>query len=591
MVTTDYRPLVSRKPPEGLLDWAVKKDGVLGRAGFVYHKEWMDDRIVAAVAGRTEKYPVVCGICSDCGAETVLGYAKDGKPYGFVDYGYYETVYAGDDWECSNCGAWTKAIKRADVGRGGAVTDECFVTSASTLHGEYGKRPLVLTEWRVQRLVTRDGETRYRIEPIDAYVFEEKDACRLRGWSKSYSGNGGYFMAVSQEWTQAKDWHDEMGQEDEIFGLTQELMEESCLHNSKLDLFMKLNYGAKLPVGYLRLYQKYPQVENLVVQGCGHILSEIFEELVRNGIWEKNKRGLVDMPPELHLEETRPAQMLGLNKDEFRMMVKQRWDLYYWEVYAKAKAVGDKMKLPEDIVLLHQYGAEDVEKVIGLAPVGKTLRYLMRQIETTGLELLEEVDPEGVADEDLLGDMSATALADYWRMAETAGWDLTDPAVRWPKNLIHAHDGAMAASKVILSKEMKRLIRQRAKKLASYAYESGELMIFPAGSQKQLNEEGARLEHCVATYGADIASGKTAIFFIRHTWAPKESYFTLEYKNGEVAQNRGKRNCARTEEVKAFEKEWLAWIRKGRPRNQDGTPKGAKPTIHKKPKNKEVDAA
>lgn len=591
MVTTDYTSLVSRIPPEGLLDWALQA-GALQTAGFVYEKIWLQDTSPEAVLeGKSVKIPAVRGTCSECGRETTYSYAKGRKTYGFISPCGREVIDQGDFWECPHCGSSVKVVKAASIGSGSYPTDECFVVSASTLAGKFGARPLVLTEWRIRRTVDRNAEDRYEIDPTGAYVFEEKDTCWLRGWSESYSGNGGYFRAIHRQWTQPKQWSDDMGWVGEIYGLTKELVEESCLHNSKLDLFMSIGIGFKLPVGYLRLYQRYPQVENLVVQGCGHILTRLFEEMVRSEKWEKNKAGLVDMPPELHLEETRPAQMLGLNKDELRIMVSQGWDLYHWRLYVKAKAAGDRMELPGDIEMIHRYGAEDVERLIGLAPIGKSVRYLMKQIETVGIELLTAIDPEGECEEDLLDNFSATSLADYWRMAETAGWDLTDPAVRWPKNLPAAHDRAMDASHVVLSEKAKSLIRKRAHELVPYSYVSGELMIFPAGSQEALNREGKQLEHCVAGYGKDIAAGLTAIFFIRHTWAPKEPYFTLEYRDGAVQQNRGKRNCARTKAVRAFELEWLDWISKGRPRDKDGKPVGAAPAVRKKPKTKEVNAA
>lgn len=80
--------------------------------------------------------------------------------------------------------------------------------------------------------------------------------------------------------------------------------------------------------------------------------------------------------------------------------------------------------------------------------------------------------------------------------------------------------------------------------------------------------------HCVGTYGKKHATGKTAIFFIRRVARPKEPYFTLEFSEvlQTVVQNRGKNNCVRTPEVEAFEKEWLAWVRAGAPRNRAKRP-------------------
>jgi len=173
----------------------------------------------------------------------------------------------------------------------------------------------------------------------------------------------------------------------------------------------------------------------------------------------------------------------------------------------------------------------------------------------------------------------ADYLADYWDMAQACGWDLNLPEIRWPKNLLQAHDRAMEARKVVRSRELKADFEKRFRVLGKLAYASGELMILPAAGQEQLTKEGQRLNHCVAGYGESHATGKTAIFFIRRVADPFDPYYTLELneKKLEVKQNRGRNNCARTPEVTVFEEEWLAWVRDGAPRQKDGTPVGARP--------------
>lgn len=612
----NYTGLVSRKPPEGLLCWALE-DGALQTAGFVYEKIWIEDTCPEAMlTGRRRKRPAVRGRCSECSQEMKLEYMPKEAIYGKYRpvYGFLfgsEVVSDGDEWLCPCCGSQVKVRLASKIGRGSYVTDEAFVVSAALIQEERRAEgglphaggwcagsshptlgsPIVLTQWRIQRVVNRDANERYVVEPVEAYVFEEQEACWLRGWVTAYGGNTGYYMALKSEWSQPKAWKDELGSVGAIFGLTEELIEESCLPNCKLTEFMGIRIGRKLPVAYLRLCQDYPQVENLVVQGCGHILTRLFEELCRKEEYEKNKQGRIPLP-ELRLEERRPAQMLGLTKEELRWMVEQGWDMYHWRVYVKAKAMGDRMELPGDIELLHRYGGEDVERIIGLAPVGKCLRYLMKQIERMG-RMMEETDPDGETEDwdETLDLLSASHLADYWRMAGLAGWDLSDPAVRWPRDLIGAHDRAMAAGKVAIDREKSRLLRQRAEELKGYIYASGELVIFPADSQKALNKEGRELSHCVAGYGKDMAEGKTAIFFIRHVQDVKTPYFTLEYKEGKVAQNRGRKNRARTREVEAFEAEWLGWIARGRPRDKNGRPVGAKPPKVRRNNKKEVHAA
>lgn len=159
-------------------------------------------------------------------------------------------------------------------------------------------------------------------------------------------------------------------------------------------------------------------------------------------------------------------------------------------------------------------------------------------------------------------------------MAELTGRDLADPDVRWPEDLLEAHDRMSDAVTQFEARELASKFRIRRKQLARYAFQWRGLLIRPAASQKELVEEGDALHHCVGTYAKDHANGKTAIFFVRRVKESGNSYFTLELDEGKltVRQNRGRRNCARTKEVEAFEAIWLAWLRTGAPRDARGRP-------------------
>lgn len=74
------------------------------------------------------------------------------------------------------------------------------------------------------------------------------------------------------------------------------------------------------------------------------------------------------------------------------------------------------------------------------------------------------------------------------------------------------------------------------------ADEETGLMIRPCATHGEIIKEGKILIHCVATYAKSYAEGKTSIFFIRKISEPDIPYYTLEFKNGKVAQNRGLRN-------------------------------------------------
>ena len=220
-------------------------------------------------------------------------------------------------------------------------------------------------------------------------------------------------------------------------------------------------------------------------------------------------------------------------------------------------------------------------ELVGRGPVGKSLRYLLRQIERAGVEPEDEdPDPDGVVD--------VSILLDYWRMAELVGRDLADPAVRWPGDLLEAHDRMSAAVAQLEAQEAAFKFRIRRRQLARYAFRWRGLCIRPAASQKELVAEGDALHHCVGTYAKDHANGKTAIFFIRRAKEPWKSFYTLELDVGKLAvrQNRGQRNCARTKEVEAFEAAWLAWLKAGAPRDAKG-----RPVVPEQSKQKEGSAA
>ena len=119
-------------------------------------------------------------------------------------------------------------------------------------------------------------------------------------------------------------------------------------------------------------------------------------------------------------------------------------------------------------------------------------------------------------------------------------------------------------------KEMKEKLRKkdfekRYKQLSRFIWEHDGILIRPACSAKELQDEGKALHHCVGGYAGKVVAGETAIFFIRRASAPDESWYTLELDENMlvVRQNRGLRNCDRTQEIKDFEAAWLAWVRAG----------------------------
>lgn len=574
--------LVSRMPPEGLTDWAPVRDS-LETWGLVYEAVWVPDTGLEFLMdewARPRKRKAVEIRCSCCGETRILPWAKTDPAHG--GYGFLqedersgETALVEDGAEsvCPVCGAPVLVKKAAKVGNGCFVADETQAMSAAVVGMD---RYLVLTGWTVRRRVYRNARAELEVIPAEAYVFDREHCRKLMGWRNAYSGKAGYFVSYYPEWHEPEPWHESWGAVQEIYGLTEELVAGSCLPNCKLDVYMESFRAekAKYPVMYLRLYQTRRNVENLLVSGLPMVLDDLLDEVYHGFRWpEENIRENIPMAlkpmTELRWNAPTPSRMLGLTKDELRIARRQCWGLFLWRLYTRTKATGEILSC-DDLQNAFALGCENVLELVGRGPVGKSLRYLLRQAELCF----------GAADPDLIPEERAdvTLLLDYWEACRALGRNLDDPQVRYPRDLPDAHETAMEQRRIKDSaekeKELAAAFRVRRRQLAKYIFEADGLKIVPAWCQRELQQEADTLHHCVWTYAERHAEGKTAIFFIRRTVEPGKPYYTLELdeKKLRVRQNRGLRNCGKTEAVQAFEDLWLSWVRAGAKRDGRGRP-------------------
>lgn len=571
----DYRSLVPREPPDGLKERVIMD---LDTSGLLYQAKWVEEEPMAPIleGRKPRKVKMVRVWCSECGMDCLLPWAdaKNGESYGFHHPGevwnnqwggqYGEVVTSGDAVLCPMCGSPVMVIQAAKLGRKGwKATSETMAMSAQVLQDG----ALALTGWRAQLRVHRDGHEEVAIDPMEAYVFDGRGVCKLTGWVNAYSGRGGYYVQVKREWGQPRDWSETWGEVESIYGLTSELVERSSLPHCKLVEYMSLDHFVRVcPVAYLRLYQMHQQVENLLVSGLPMLLAELIAEETRSSAWRRNRWGQIFLE-EIDWDEREPAKMLGLNREELRTAKDMGWCAFLWRLYIGAKEEGEILS-KDDLINAHRLGDENAIDLVGRGPVGKSIAYLLRQIERYGEN--EETD-QYIVVEDFLG---VHLLLDYWNMCEALGMDLSDKHVRFPRDLCLAHDQVMERQREQKNELLEEKFRERAEALEKFSFQWDGLIIRAASSQQELNDEGKQLRHCVGTYADKHASGRSSIFFIRHADNQEKSYFTLELdeKQLKVLQNRGKGNCDRTDEVKRFEAVWLSWIRAGCRRDKDGRP-------------------
>lgn len=434
---------------------------------------------------------------------------------------------------------------------GGELIDDTWVTELSRLPIEGLADRLVLTEWCIRRCINKQGTVRYEIWPFTAWVVEEKKIVRLMGYMKNIGGR----ICLFGEWRQRKQFEDVYGSAKLIVPWDKSLLEGTTAENSKLDLYQTEKRGREL-VSYLALWRRRPHVENLLVQGCGNLVRTWIKKEMNSGYYH----GGIPKLEEVNWKEKRPAQMLGLTKDEFRQMKQAHWSAEDLGKYKLVRDSGVPVRLPQDMELLKKVENYDCSRILEEAPKSdfwRTVRYLVKQKEHW------------------------YTLRDYRNMAQNAGRDMTDNLVQWPRNLTAAHNRYVEERRALMerqdaerrTKEAERrameraerhyLFTQRAAALEWLFFEAAGLLIRPCANEDELIQEGHELHHCVSSYAKSHAEGKTAILFIRQAKAPDKPFFTLEFdeKNLTVVQNRGLRNCDRTPEVAAFEKAWLEQVR------------------------------
>ena len=533
----DYAAELPQEPPEGLIPW-LQKQGKLQEHVIWYKAAWVHDPLTGQRKRMAELR------CSACGKTMYADRIPNpGHTFGYFDPENGHPVSNGNHVRCPMCGCSAEALH---IGRGQG--------------GHYGKRycPLTITRvgdklalvgWCVGKFISKSGEEHIYFDQYEAYVVVEHKVVRLMGYLKCLSA-----IRFFGHWEQRKTCLDNWGSADLVYPWDRRLLTGSTAENSKLDLYMK---AAKepYPVTYLRLWQRHRNIENLIMQGCGALVGAMIRDESYRYSYER-ARGVPKLP-EINWKEKRPAKMLGLTGEEFRFCRQFKWTPEELQFYRLCREKGIKLRLPKDLedckaARLHWCRRMVEEEK---APLLRTVRYLKRQHQ-----------------KDKRADGSI--LEDYWRTARSEGYDINDEHVLYPKDLMKAHDKVLAEQR---AREAAQRAKERAEKnkilqdafadrlkiLEPLAWQQGKILIRPCAVPEELDQEHKALIHCVDTYKEKHAGGKTAIFFLRRASEPDKPWYTLELKLDDfsVIQNRGKCNCARTEEVEAFEKAWLEHIR------------------------------
>lgn len=521
--------LVPNEPPKGLADWCNKKRKVnllIYKVGYYY--EPLEDR---------NKKCVKCK-CTACGAVTMQEYTKLNNRIGFIHSETGKEIFGNKETTCPECGKSVTAEHVSCFGsRNGTVIERYWPVTFHNVNGN-----VAVLQWYGERRVDRTGKDELNIYQYSGAVFSKTEKIRLTGFYSNYWNR----QCSLGKWETRKTFTDrvegvnmaEIYQPEEI----PNVLKGTFAENSKMDMYIECA-EATYPVTYLRLYQRYPNVENLIMNGLGGYVNQLIQSstsYIKNTPTLKNFKGL-------KLKKAKPNEILGISKEALRCIKQNEWDSSKIDLYVHTHTQGVTIQNIDRIV--HKYGSR-IEPLIGTgADIPKTMRYIEKQNKNL---------------EDAVTYYNRVQyIVDYWNMLRKNGHYTTDTDILYPQNLVKSHNDEQRIMQIAATKELAKDFKKQYNKLKKYCFTCGGLSIHPAETEIEMIDEGRELHHCVATYAKRHASGKTAIFFIRHINEPDKPYFTLEFNFDRmcVIQNRGLRNCARTPEVEKFEEKWVEFVK------------------------------
>lgn len=139
-------------------------------------------------------------------------------------------------------------------------------------------------------------------------------------------------------------------------------------------------------------------------------------------------------------------------------------------------------------------------------------------------------------------------LRDYLSMCKGLG---VKPTL-YSSYLKQTHDITSRNYQIKVESEKEEIFSGRYKDFKPY--KTDEYIVIAPKETKDLQEEGSRLNHCVASYIKRVIDGQCLIFFLRKQDKQEESLITLEVKDNAIVQVKGSHNRRPSdEERKALE--------------------------------------
>lgn len=319
-------------------------------------------------------------------------------------------------------------------------------------------------------------------------------------------------------------------------------------------------------------YIKFPKLEWICKMGLNNLAKDI--------IMSANRYH--NMVGKINRNAGTIFEILGLTKVNTRILQEVDGDNYILRLLQVSQKIGLQFK-PEQLREYYETfecNTELLKQANRKVSLHKLVKYISKESERypagerggwcrySFMRYKEREDPRIERKRNMAKDW-----LEYLEWCRKLHYDLDNMFIYMPTNFKKVHDRTakeyQEAQDRIAAEERRRQEREAARKMKqtkkameeifkknngvdAFSITGKGLMLIVPQSADEIKAEGTALHHCVGTYVERVAKGETMILFIRKTAAPDESYYTMEWRDNQVIQCRGFKNCDMTPEVKAF---------------------------------------
>lgn len=479
-------------------------------------EKWIVEEVLPDDTTLIYKKGNVRGFCHACGTPARTAGQR---------FRQYERTY------CPNCGTRVTAILE-----GSKAFEADYVRNVAIAQKSKDGNTLFIRMWHLMRDPRADyANVAAHLEEYQRFAIRDNHVAR---WVSEYKEPAGIFNTVR---CKHESWQRANGTQvyDAPYRLCTDNIREATtgtrLQYADIEGYVNdESRKYKNPIRLMVDFARYPVLEFIQKGGYTKLLSQWIVGIDRAERRAINKRGkslreCFKFPPSR-------LKLLPPEEWDCKKLIAMQW------LSRRSEQLNDeysRLLLNEDIRL------DRIELCLKYTNLKAVLKYLKQQ-ERSGAHAPE------------------ITYADYIGECEKLGLDLEAREVLFPANLNEAHHRTSTQAMYKLNKEKAEAFERAVKKLDRLSYSKGELLIRPAHSPSELTEEGITLHHCVGGYVDRVASGETAIYFIRLVDYPNRPYYTLELKNKRVVQCHTlyNRTCMQVGEpfIQSFVDEWLSKI-------------------------------